>query len=159
SIIYDDGQQKAVGVRVIDAKSKAASEVYARIIFVNGSTLNSNILLLNSTSDRYTDGLGNDSGVLGHYVAFHNYRGNVTASIEGFQDKYYYGRRPTTAFMPSFRNVFKQETDFLRGYMVAFSAGRANWQRGAWMEGVGADLKDKLTDPGHWNIYMMMQGE
>lgn len=159
SLIYDERRQKAVGVRMVDANSKATSEYYARIIFVNGSTLNTNILLLNSTSDRFPNGLGNDNGVLGHYVAFHNYRGNVTASIAGFQNKYYYGRRPTTAFMPSFRNVFKQEMDFLRGYMVAFSAGRANWQRGARIEGVGKDLKNRLVDPGHWSVYMMMQGE
>src|SRR5690606_1939429 len=125
----------------------------------NGSTLNSNILLLNSTSHRFPDGLGNDSGVLGRFIAFHNYRGNITASIDGFEDKYYYGRRPTTAFMPSFRNVFKQQTDFLRGYMVAFSAGRAGWQRGQDMEGVGKKLKDKLSVPGEWNVFMMMQGE
>lgn len=159
SIIYNEQENKATGVRVVDAKTKKTTEYYAKIIFVNGSTLNSNILLLNSTSARFPNGLGNDSGVLGRYIAFHNYRGNVTASMEGFTDKYYFGRRPTTAFMPSFRNVFKQETDFLRGYMVAFSAGRANWQRGQWMQGVGKDLKDKLIDPGSWSVYMMMQGE
>lgn len=159
SIIYDEQKQKATGVRVIDAKTKTSSEYFAKVIFVNGSTLNSNILLLNSTSHRFPDGLGNDSGVLGRFVAFHNYRGNITASIDGFEDKYYYGRRPTTAFMPSFRNVFKQQTDFLRGYMVAFSAGRAGWQRGQGMEGVGKKLKDKLSVPGEWNVFMMMQGE
>ncbi|HEX5553506.1 MAG TPA: GMC family oxidoreductase [Chitinophagaceae bacterium] len=159
SIIYDEKSQKATGVRVIDAHTRETAEYHARIIFVNGSTLNSCILLLNSTSSRFPNGLGNDSGVLGHYVAFHNYRGNISASIDGFKDSYYYGRRPTTAFMPSFRNVFKQQTDFLRGYMVAFSAGRAGWQRGSWTEGVGKDLKDKLTDPGDWSVYMMMQGE
>jgi len=159
SIIYDERLQKATGVRVIDARTKATTEYYARIIFVNGSTLNSNILLLNSTSGRFPEGLGNDSGVLGHYVAFHNYRGNITASIAGFKESYYYGRRPTTAFMPSFRNVFSQQTDFLRGYMVAFSAARSGWQRGSWMEGTGEELKEQLTDPGDWGIYMMMQGE
>lgn len=159
SIIYDDKLKKATGVNVVDAKTKETTAYYAKIIFVNGSTLNSNILLLNSISDRFPNGLGNDSGVLGHYIAFHNYRGNITAAMEGFKDEYYYGRRPTTAFMPSFRNVFKQQTDFLRGYMVAFSAGRASWQRGQSMEGVGEDLKNALINPGDWSVYMMMQGE
>lgn len=159
SILYDEAGQKASGVRVIDATTKAGIEYYGKIIFVNGSTLNSNILLLNSTSKRFPDGLGNDSGVLGHYVAFHNYRGNISASMDGFTDKYYYGRRPTSAFMPSFRNVFKQQTDFLRGYMVAFSAARSSWQRGQGTEGVGEALKNRLTEPGPWGIFMMMQGE
>lgn len=159
SIIYDSKTQRATGVRVVDEKDKTVTEYFSKIIFVNGSTLNSNILLLNSTSDRFPHGLGNDSGVLGHYIAFHNYRGNISATMEGFDDRYYYGRRPTTAFMPSFRNVFKQETDFLRGYMVAFSAARAGWSRGGWMEGTGKALKEKLTAPGGWSVFMMMQGE
>jgi choline dehydrogenase-like flavoprotein len=83
----------------------------------------------------------------------------MLATYEGFEDSYYYGRRPTTAFMPSFRNVYKQETDFLRGYMVAFSAARSGWQRGMGEEGFGSEWKDSLTTPGPWTVYMMMQGE
>lgn len=158
-ILYDDKTQKAVGVRITDALDKTTTEYFSKIVFVNGSTLNSNILLLNSTSNRFPNGLGNDSGVLGRYIAFHNYRGNIHATIDGFEDQYYYGRRPTTAFMPSFRNVFKQETDFLRGYMVAFSAGRSGWQKGLGMEGIGSDFKQQLLEPGRWSVFMMMQGE
>jgi choline dehydrogenase-like flavoprotein len=159
SIIYDEAKDKATGVRVIDTHTRQTTDYFAKIIFVNAACLNTNLILLNSTSRRFPNGLGNDSGLLGHYVAFHNYRGNISASYEGFPDGYYYGRRPTTAFMPNFRNVNKQETDFLRGYMVAFSASRAGWQRGAGQEGFGAEFKDKLSDPGSWHIFMMMQAE
>ena len=159
SIIYDDLKRKATGVRVIDTHTKQMTEYYARIIFVNAACLNTNLVLLNSTSRRFPNGLGNDSGVLGHYVAFHNYRGSLTATYEGFDDGYFYGRRPTTAFMPNFRNVDKQEMDFQRGYMVAFSASRSGWQRGSGQDGFGADFKEKLSDPGAWHVYMMMQGE
>jgi choline dehydrogenase-like flavoprotein len=164
SIIYDDVKGKATGVRVIDTHTKQMTDYFARIIFVNAACLNTNLILLNSTSRRFSNGLGNDSGLLGRYVAFHNYRGNITASYEGFADGYYYGRRPTTAFMPNFRNVNKQETSgpaarFQRGYMVAFSASRSGWQRGAGQEGFGADFKDKLSDPGNWSVFMMMQAE
>jgi hypothetical protein len=159
SIIYDEKQQKAVGVRVIDANTHEATEFYARIIFVNAACLNSNLILMNSTSSRFPNGLGNDSGLLGKYIAFHDYRGNITASIEGYEDTYEYGRRPTAAMMPNFRNVYKQETDFLRGYMVHYSASRSGWNRGASKDGIGADYKESLTEPGAWNIYMMMQGE
>jgi len=159
SIIFDEQTNKAAGVRVMDANTKEMTEYYARIIFVNAAALNSNLILLNSTSNRFPNGLGNDSGLMGKYVAFHNYRGSMLATYEGFEDKYYYGRRPTTAFMPSFRNVYKQETDFLRGYMVAFSAARSGWQRGNASPAFGTELKEELTHPGQWRVFMMLQGE
>jgi choline dehydrogenase-like flavoprotein len=158
SIIYDDEKGKAVGVRVIDRVTKESSEYFAKIIFVNAATLNSNLILLNSTSARFPEGLGNDNGLLGKYVAFHNYRGSLSAQMEGFEDSYYYGRRPTAVMMPNFRNVKKQEMDFLRGYMVFYSATRANWARYVDTP-LGGPLKDAASEPGGWGIYMMMQGE
>lgn len=155
SIIYDDQKGKASGVRVIDATSKEMMEYYAKIIFVNAACLNTNLVLLNSTSNRFPNGLGNDNGLLGKYVAFHNYRGTVTATFDGYEDSYYYGRRPTAIMMPSFRNVRRQEEDFMRGYMTFYSAGRASGRS----ETIGAELKEAVSRPGVWNIHMMMQGE
>lgn len=158
SIIYDETTQKASGVRVIDAITKKATEYYAKIIFVNAATLNTNLILLNSTSKRFPNGLGNDNGLLGKYVAFHNYRGNLSGSIDGPLDSYYYGRRPTQPMMPNFRNVHKQETDFLRGYMTFFGAGRGN-ASGEGTNGIGGEYKDAISEPGGWYVSMMMQGE
>jgi len=158
SIVFDEAKNKATGVRVIDAHTKEMTEYTANIIFVNAACLNTNLLLLNSTSGRFPHGFGNDNGLLGKYIAFHNYRGNINAVIEGFEDKIDYGRRPTAAMMPNFRNVHKQETDFLRGYMVHYSASRARWN-GVHAEGIGADYKTQLTEPGSWHVSMMMQGE
>jgi choline dehydrogenase-like flavoprotein len=155
SIIYDEATQKAKGVRVIDSITKKATEYFAKIIFVNASTLNTNLILLNSISKRFPNGLGNDNGLLGKYIAFHNYRGSLSAKVDGNLDQYYYGRRPTQPMMPNFRNVHKQETDFLRGYMVFFGAGRSK----ASAEGIGAEFKDKSTELGGWHVSMMMQGE
>jgi choline dehydrogenase-like flavoprotein len=157
SIIYNESTGRASGVRVIDAHTKEVVEYWARIIFVNAACLNTNLILLNSTSSRFPNGLGNDNGLLGRYIAFHNYRGNISASFEGYEDQYYYGRRPTQAFMPSFRNVFKQETDFLRGYMSAFGAYREGWWRGT--EEIGEGIKKTLSTPGPWRVSMVMQGE
>lgn len=158
SIIYDQDKGRATGVRVIDAHTKAATEYFAKIIFVNAACLNTNLILLNSTSNRFPNGLGNDSGLLGKYVAFHNYRGSLNATIDGPLDQYYYGRRPTQPMMPNFRNVDRQETDFLRGYMTFFGAYRGT---GAPAEGpeLGAAYKDALSELGGWGITMMMQGE
>ena len=158
SIIFDDATQKASGVRVIDAITKKATEYYAKIIFVNAATLNTNLILLNSTSKRFPNGLGNDNGLLGKYIAFHNYRGKVSASYDGPLDSYYYGRRPTQPMMPNFRNVHKQETDFLRGYMTFFGAGRGNAD-GSNTDGIGGEYKEAITEPGGWYVSMMMQGE
>ena len=155
SIIYDEKKGKASGVRVIDTQTKEVFEYYARIIFVNAATINSNLLLLNSTSNRFPNGLGNDSGLLGKFVAFHNYRGTVGATFEGFEDSYYYGRRPTAIMLPSFRNVRKQEEDFMRGYMTFYSASRMRTRS----EAIGAELKEAATKPGTWYVGMMMQGE
>jgi len=155
SIIYDETTQKAKGVRVVDSITKKATEYFAKIIFVNASTLNTNLILLNSISKRFPNGLGNDNGLLGKYIAFHNYRGSLSATVDGNLDQYYYGRRPTQPMMPNFRNVHKQETDFLRGYMVFFGAGRSK----ATAEGIGAEFKDKSTELGGWHVSMMMQGE
>ncbi|MEH6306693.1 GMC family oxidoreductase [Olivibacter sp. CPCC 100613] len=152
SIIYDEKLGKATGVKTVDAITKKETIYHARILFVNGSTLNSNLILLNSKSSKFPNGLGNLNGLMGRHIAFHNYRGRITATMDGFEDNYYYGRRPTQVFMPSFRNVYRQETDFLRGYMIAFSASRSSWNKPA--NGIGQHLKDSLTEAGQWTVSM-----
>jgi hypothetical protein len=159
SVIYNDRKNKATGVRVIDAHTKKITEYFAKVIFVNAAALNTNLILLNSTSTRFPNGLGNDNGLLGKYVAFQNYRGTMSADIDGFMDSYYYGRRPCAVMMPNFRNVYKQETDFLRGYMVFYSAYRTSWGHGVPGEQMGEAFKEGKTEPGDWHISMMMQGE
>jgi choline dehydrogenase-like flavoprotein len=158
SIIYDEKQGKATGVKVIDAKTNQATEYFARVIFVNAAALNTNLILLNSTSSRFPNGLGNDSGVLGKYVAFHNYRARISAVHEGHKDIKTEGGRPTSAYLPRFRNVKRQETDFLRGYAAGFYAGRGN-QRNT--DGFGEALKNNLAmkDLGPWSVGSHMMGE
>jgi choline dehydrogenase-like flavoprotein len=159
SIIYDEKKGKATGVRVIDANTKQMMEFYARIIFVNAAALNSNLVLLNSTSHRFPNGLGNDSGVLGKYVAFHNYTATIDAEYEGFLGSTTDGRKPNSAYIPRFRNVEKQETDFLRGYASGFSAGHYQHDD---RSGLGEDLKKALLKPEYnnvWNVGSHMMGE
>jgi choline dehydrogenase-like flavoprotein len=164
SIIYDEKKGKATGVRVIDANTKengmpSVTEFYAKIIFVNAAALNSNLILLNSTSNRFPNGLGNDSGLLGKYVAFHNYRATINAEYEGYLDSTTDGRRPNSPYIPRFRNLFKQETDFLRGYASGFSAGRYQHDD---RSGMGEDLKKGLLNPSLnnvWSVGSHMMGE
>ncbi len=158
SIIFDEKKNKATGVRVIDAHTKEMTEYYARIIFVNASTLNTNLILLNSASNRFPNGLGNDSGLLGKYIAFHNFRTTISAEYEGFLDTTTEGIRPNGSYIPRFRNVFKQETDFLRGYAAGFSASRMTNND---TSGMGEALKTSLTQKkyGNWRVGSHMMGE
>ena len=158
SIIFDEKKNKATGVRVVDANTKEMIEYYANIIFVNASTLGSNLILLNSRSNRFPNGLGNDNGLLGKYMAFHNYRGNITAEFDGFLDKTTEGKRPNASYMPRFRNVTKQETNFLRGYATAFGTSRNAINN---QTGIGETLKNNLLNLtlGHWHVNAQMMGE
>jgi choline dehydrogenase-like flavoprotein len=160
SIIYDEAKGKATGVRIIDTNTKEAIEYFAPVIFVNAGAINTNLILLNSQSGRFPNGLGNDSGVLGKYFAFHNYRGNVSAQYEGMLDKNSTGGRPTSAYIPRFRNVRKQETKFLRGYAATFWGGR--WG-GPNTDGYGEELKAKLMSKeeklGPWYVGSQFMGE
>ncbi len=159
SIIYDEEQQRATGVRVIDARTMEATEYFARVIFVNASALNSNLILLNSKSRRFPDGLGNDNGLLGKFIAFHNYRGSVGARIDGFEDKYYYGRNPTEPILANYRNLGKRDTDYVGGFTTFMGAYRNRGKEHPDMPQVGAAFKESLTEPGGWGLYMYMQGE
>lgn len=158
SIIYDEVKQKASGVKVIDSTTGEMTEYYAKIIFVNAAALNTNLILLNSTSNRFQNGLGNDSGVLGKYIAFHNYRARVSAVYDGFLDKTTDGRRPNSPYIPRFRNVYKQETDFLRGYAAGFGAGRISHNS---QEGLAETLKNNLHKKINdgWYVGSHMMGE
>jgi choline dehydrogenase-like flavoprotein len=159
SIIYDEAKGKAVGVRVIDANTNQMEEYFSEVIFLNAAALNTNLVLLNSTSSRFPNGLGNDNGLLGKYVAFHNYRAGVSAEYDGYLEYTTEGGRPTSGYFPRFRNLRKQETNFLRGYAAGFSAERYGY---ADQDGIGMTLKENLLNPSNltnWRIGSHMMGE
>jgi len=160
SIIYNEATHQASGVKVIDANTHEEIVFKAKVVFVNASALNSTLILLNSTSKRFPNGLGNDHGVLGKYVGFHNYRAGMSAEIEGFEDSYYEVYKPAESIIPNFRNVQKQDADFLGGYVIFSGASRRliddNDTHG---ETIGAKYKQAISQPGKWTAYMYMQGE
>ncbi len=158
SIIYDEKKNKAVGIRIIDTNTHQATEYFSRIIFMNASALNTNLILLNSKSNRFPNGFGNDNGLLGKYICHQNYRGSTGGNIDGFLDSYYYGRKPAESMMANFRNLKKQDMDFVGGYMAFMGCFR---RRGATTDGpeIGEDYKKALSEAGSWGCYMYMQGE
>jgi choline dehydrogenase-like flavoprotein len=159
SIIYDEQKGKATGVRVINAHTKESTDYFARIIFLNAAALNSNLILLNSTSQRFPKGLGNENDILGKYICFHNYRASVGGDLDGFEDKYYYGRNPTEPILANYRNLHKQDTDYVGGFTTFMGAYRRRIDEDRTTETIGAQFKTALTEPGGWHVYMYMQGE
>jgi len=159
SVIYDDAKEKVTGVRVIDANTKESTEYYAKIVFVNAGALNTNLILLNSISKRFPNGLGNDNGLLGKYVAFHNYSARINAEYDGLKQFTTDGRNPAGGgYIPRFRNVQKQEMDFQRGYAMGLYASRYTRRDHA---GVGDSLKHNLLNGelGPWIVGSHMMGE
>jgi choline dehydrogenase-like flavoprotein len=159
SLVFDEDRQRVTGVRVIDAHSRASTEYAARVVFLCASTLNSTAILLHSRSRRFPDGLGNDSGVLGRCLMDHHNGGGATAEYSGLLDRYYRGRRPTSTYIPRFRNVTTREPRFHRGYGYEVYTSRGSWSRGLEGPEFGAAFKETITRPGPWGLYMEGYGE
>jgi choline dehydrogenase-like flavoprotein len=155
-VLYDEQKQRASGVEIIDTETMQTQEYYARIIFVNASTVATTGILLHSTSNRFPNGLGNGSDQVGRNLMDHHKGLSINANVEGFEDSYYYGRRPTNVYIPRFRNVHTKEAGFLRGYHFGAGASRG---RAHTTESIGGDFKDALTEPGPWHIGLYAFGE
>ncbi|SDA86318.1 Choline dehydrogenase [Algoriphagus alkaliphilus] len=156
SIVYDEQKGKASGVRIIDSETGEELVYKAKIVFVNASTLSTTQILLNSTSNRFPNGLGNDSGELGHNLMDHTYRVGAMGAVEGFEDQYYKGRRPNGIYIPRYVNLDeKTKSDkFVRGFGFQGGGGRAGWGAGSNQEGFGGDFKDGLMKPGPWEFFI-----
>ncbi len=155
-ILYDEQKQKASGVEIVDTETKQTEEFYAKIIFLNASTVATAFILLNSTSTRFPNGLGNGSDQVGRNLMDHHKGLSFGAKVDGFEDSYYYGRRPTSIYIPRFRNIKEQHPGFLRGYHFGAGATRPP------QEGdtpIGAGLKEALLEPGPWGVYLYAFGE
>ncbi|WP_420151246.1 GMC oxidoreductase [Spirosoma sp.] len=156
-VLFDEKTQRAKGVRIIDAKTHQTTEYYARIIFLNASAMATNFILMNSVSNRFPTGFGNDSGTLGKYIMDHHFQAGANAQADGmgFDDKYYYGRRANGIYIPRYRNIGNDKREYLRGFGYQGGASRSGWQRLIAEAGFGADLKEKASQPGPWNMGIM----
>lgn len=159
SVIYDEEKGKAVGVRVIDANTLEVQEYYSKIIFLNASCMNTTLIMMNSRSRRFPEGLGNDSGELGHNVMDHHFRVGANGSIDQFNDRYYWGKRPTGIYIPRYRNIGSDKRNYLRGFGYQGGGSRENWTRGIRELAVGAELKNIISVPGSWTMGLLAFGE
>ncbi|MBI1769278.1 MAG: GMC family oxidoreductase [Bacteroidetes bacterium] len=158
-LIYDEKKGKATGVKVLDAESGEQMEFYAKVIFLCASTFGSTYIMLNSISNRFPNGFGNDSGELGCNVMDHHLGAGASGSFDGFEDKYYSGHRPNGFYIPRYQNVGKDKRDYLRGFGYQGGAGRGGWSRAVAELSIGADLKQLVTSPGKWGMGMTGFGE
>lgn len=160
-ILYDAEKKRATGVRIIDAETKEEIVYHARIIFCCASTVASTAILLNSKSEAFPDGMGNRSGELGHNLMDHHFRVGARGTYEGFEDKYYTGRRPSGIYVPRFRNVDEKSSrkDYIRGFGYQGGASRENWASSIGEMNFGGDFKDSLAAPGPWKIGLGGFGE
>ncbi|MGZ8833013.1 MAG: GMC oxidoreductase [Thermoanaerobaculia bacterium] len=158
-VIYDRNTKRATGVRALDAVSNEMKDYKARVIFLCASTINSTWLLMRSATDVWPGGLGSSSGELGHNLMDHHFRAGADGRLEGLEDKYFYGRRPTGFYVPRYRNLFGEKRPYLRGFGYQGGAGRQGWSRGVAELGVGAEFKDAMATPGQWTIGATAFGE
>lgn len=151
-VIYDEKKGRATGVRTIDQNTLEVKEYYAKIIFLNASAIPSASILLNSKSSRFPNGLGNDSDQVGRNIMDHHLGVGASGEFDGFQDQYYFGRRPNGVYIPRYRNWGNDKRDYLRGFGYQGGASRSGWGRGVGMEGFGASFKDDLSKVGGWSM-------
>ena len=160
-VMYDENTKKATGVRVIDAETNETFEFKAKVIFLCASAIASTGILMQSKSNRFPNGMGNDSGELGHNLMDHHFKAGATGKFDGFDDKYYTGRRPNGIYIPRFRNIGGKtnQKDFLRGYGYQGGASRDDWGESIRELSHGAPLKEAILKPGGWQMGLMGFGE
>ncbi|HEY8918235.1 MAG TPA: GMC family oxidoreductase [Chitinophaga sp.] len=161
SIIYDKDKKKAIGVNVIDTETKASYEYYARIIFLNASTIATAAILLNSVSDAFPNGLGNGSDQVGRNLMDHHFKVGAKGDFDGLHDRYYVGRRPTGIYIPRFRNLDEatKMPDYVRGFGYQGYGEREAWMDNYNVPGFGEDFKKAITAPGKWTMWLGGWGE
>ena len=158
-ILYDKDTKKAKGVEILDSENNKTYQYYSKIVFVNASALNSAWVLMNSATDIWPDGLGSSSGELGHNIMDHHYNVGASGTIEGYEDKYVYGRRANGFYIVRFANLLGDKRNYLRGFGYQGSASRQDWKRDVAELGIGVSLKETLTEPGGWTMGMTGFGE
>ncbi|HEX4852341.1 MAG TPA: GMC family oxidoreductase, partial [Puia sp.] len=158
-IIFDKDKKRATGVEVLDAETNKTYVYTAKIIFLNASTLNSAWILMNSATDIWPDGLGSSSGELGHNIMDHHLGVGASGIVEGYEDKYHFGRRANGIYIPRFRNLFGDKRDYLRGFGYQGGGLRQGYNRSAEEISIGVELKEALSEPGHWTMNLGGFGE
>lgn len=160
-ITYDPDTKKATGVKVIDRITKEVYEFKAKVIFLCASAIASTSILMQSKSDRFPNGMGNDSDQLGRNIMDHHLGVGARGNFDGFEDKFYKGRKPNGIYIPRFRNLGgdSDRSDYKRGFGYQGGASRGNWEDTVAELTFGPALKEAILKPGGWQFGMTGFGE
>lgn len=160
-IMYDDPTKQATGVKVIDAETNEKMEFKAKVIFLCASSMASVGILLQSKSERFPNGIGNDSDALGRGIMDHHYKLGATAKVDGHLDKYFKGRRANGFYIPRFVNLDEKtkRKGYLRGFGYQGTASRQDWSESIAEMSYGKELKEEILKPGKWQIGVTGFGE
>lgn len=159
STIFEKSSEKVIGVKAIDENTKEEIEYFGKLIFLNASAMNTAWIMMQSTSAKHPAGLGNESGELGRNIMDHHLASGASGVYEGFEDKYYFGRRPTGVYIPRFVNWGNDKRDFLRGFGYQAYIKRKEGNPSLSQESFGKGLKEAMSIPGPWSIWMGGFGE
>ncbi len=129
NVIVDDATGKATGVCYIDAITKQEVKVYANVVLLCASTIETIRLMLNSKSPKHPNGLGNSSGLLGHYfmdqcpsVTFGTVPGEKGWELVDGTDA---GNNHGGLYIPRFQNLDSiSHPEFSRGFNIQGMVGR-----------------------------------
>ncbi len=137
-ILVDDNGL-ASGVQYFDRYTKEEHKIYAKRVVVAASCVDSTRILLNSTSQRYPNGIGNSSDVIGRYLSE-----QVRFTVRGFAPELLNGKvynddgiGGAHMYMPRFNHRDGRKRDYIRGFGCQF-----------WYTGAQTDLSWAKTIPG-----------
>jgi len=109
---------QAEGVHYMDRGTHQGREAYARVVVLAAAALESTRILLNSRSAQFPQGVGNQEGVLGHYLMDHftiEGGGGLMPSLRSSKREPV--GRPCGFIIPKYANVgTNRNSSFLRGY-------------------------------------------
>ena len=157
-VMNDEGL--ADGVMYYDRNTKVEHVEYAKVVVLCASTLESTRILMNSSDERHPNGLGNSSGVLGHYLMDHfMYPGaeGVLKSRNGATREF--ANRPNGIYIPRFRNIDTKEKDFIRGYGYQGGEGVTVYEHAYATKGFGKGFKESVKKDTESRIRLVGFGE
>ena len=158
SLEYDAGSNRVTSVRVVDAETNETRNYTSRIVFLNASAIASAMILLQSKSAAFPDGLANRSDQVGRNLMDHVSGAGASGLIHGFDNKTVFGRRPGGIYIPRYANITEHDKPYKRGFGYQGSATPLG-NRGGNIAGIGRAFKQAHSAPGPWRVSIGAFGE
>ena len=159
SLEYDPETNRISGVRIVDAETNEARTYTGKVVFLNASTIASAMILLQSKSESFPNGLANRSDQVGRNLMDHVSGAGAAGILQGFNDRKVLGRRPSGGiYIPRYANVTENDKPFSRGFGYQGGASPLNHANGQ-IPGIGREFKEAHRRPGPWRLSIGAFGE